>query len=590
MTRVLERVLILDGSTAYGNDVVGGKGASVARMRSLELPVPPAFVVPVDECRRYHAAGRRLDDALWPSVLEGVATLENETGRRFGDPAAPLLVSVRSGAPVSMPGMMDTILNLGINADVEEGLGRSCDDPTFARNTHARFLREFGHMVMSADVDGLPEAATPPEIFAAILEDTGNAVPSDPYEQLEAAVRAVFDSWVSRRAVAYRRHWDIPENGGTAVVVQAMVFGNLGANSGTGVLFTRDPVTGRREMYGEWLPGGQGDDVVGGSVDPLPLAAMAEQLPETHSQLLEAGRLLEHENRDVQDIEFTVEAGRLYLLQTRTAKRSAQAAVLTAVALAEEGAIDKHTALSRVTPEQLAFVLAPRLSPEVRARATVLARGTPACPGVASGRVVLDSDAAEAADVDAILARPTTSPEDVSGIIAARGVITERGGSTSHAAVVTRALGRPSVVGVGEGVTAEWDGEQVTVDGSAGVVYAHHLHTTEVDDDEVPGLNTLVSWARELSPVEVIERAAEVRDLDQARVPMDADGRLDVELFVDHMRGAPAVTGSMLTTTDGARAVLQSGVSTVVRAPSQRAAILLLQLVQADRQRDKEET
>jgi len=591
MTRVLERVLILDGSVAYDSDIVGGKGASVARMRSLELPVPPAFVLPVDECRRYHAAGRRLDDALWPSVLEGVATVEHETGRRFGDPAAPLLVSVRSGAPVSMPGMMDTILNLGINDEVEEGLGRLSADPAFARNTHARFLHEFGHMVMNADVDRLSEAAaTPSTIRAAILEDTGEAIPSDPYEQLEAAIRAVFDSWVSRRAVAYRRHWNIPEDGGTAVVVQAMVFGNLGPESGTGVLFTRDPVTGRREMYGEWLPGGQGDDVVGGSVDPLPLAALAEQLPETHAQLLDAGRLLEHENHDVQDIEFTVEAGRLYLLQTRAAKRSAQAAVLTAVELAEEGAIDKHTALYRVSPEQLAFVLTPRISEEVRARAAVLARGTPACPGVASGRVVLNSDLAEAATVDAILVRPTTSPEDVSGIIAACGVVTERGGSTSHAAVVTRALGRPSVVGVGEGMTAEWEGTEVTVDGSAGVVYAHRLHTTEVAEDEVPGLNTLVSWARELSSVEVVDEAAEVRDLDHARVPMDADGRLDVELLADHMRGAPAVTGSMLTTPDGARAVLRSGVSTVVRGPAQREAVLLLQLVQAHRERDKEET
>jgi pyruvate,orthophosphate dikinase len=588
VNHVLERVLILDGSVAYDNDVVGGKGASVARMRSLELPVPAAFVLPVDECRRYHSAGRRLDDALWPSVLEGVATLEHETGRRFGDPAAPLLVSVRSGAPVSMPGMMDTILNLGINDEVEEGLGRLSADPAFARNTHARFLREFGHMVLSADVDRLTDAATPPDIRAAILGDVGTAVPTDPHEQLEAAIRAVFDSWVSRRAVAYRQHWGIPEDGGTAVVVQAMVFGNLGPDSGTGVLFTRDPVTGRREMYGEWLPGGQGDDVVGGTVDPLPLAAMAGQLPETHGRLLEAGRLLEHENRDVQDIEFTVEAGRLYLLQSRTAKRSAQAAVLTAVELAEEGAIDTHTALHRVSPEQLAFVLAPRLSDEVRARATVLARGTPACPGVASGRVVLDSDGAEAA-TDAILARPTTSPDDVSGIIASRGVVTERGGSTSHAAVVTRALGRPSVVGVGEGVTAEWEGSEVTVDGSAGVVYAHRLHTTEIADDEVPGLNTLVFWARELSPVEVVDEAAEVRDFDQARVPIDADGRLDVDLLADHMRGAPAVTGSILTTTDGTRAVLQSGVSTVVRGPAQRAAILLLQLVQANEKRDKEE-
>jgi pyruvate,orthophosphate dikinase len=581
---------MLDGSVSYDNDVVGGKGASVARMRSLELPVPPAFVLPVDECRRYHAAGRRLDDALWPSVLEGVATLEQETGRRFGDPAAPLLVSVRSGAAVSMPGMMDTILNLGINDDVEEGLGRLCADPAFARNTHGRFLHEFGHIVMLADVDRLSDAATAAEIRAAILEDTGKAIPSDPREQLEAAIRAVFDSWVSRRAVAYRRHWGIPEDGGTAVVVQAMVFGNLGPSSGTGVLFTRDPVTGRREMYGEWLAGGQGDDVVGGAVNPLPLAAMAEQLPEAHEQLLEAGRLLEHENRDVQDIEFTVEAGRLYLLQSRTAKRSAHAAVLTAVGLAEEGAIDQRTALHRVSPEQLAYVLAPRLSDEVRAVASVLARGTPACPGVASGRVVLDSDLAGSAKANVILARPTTSPDDVSGIIAARGVVTERGGSTSHAAVVTRALGRPSVVGVGEGVTAEWEGAEVTVDGSAGVVYAHSLHTTEVGDDDVPGVTTFVAWARELSPVEVVDEAAEVRDLDQAQVRMDAAGRLDVEALADQMRGAPAVTGSMLTTTDGARAVLRSGVSTVVRGPAQREAMLLLQLVQADGERNKEET
>jgi pyruvate,orthophosphate dikinase len=590
MTRVLERVLILDGSVDYDNEVVGGKGASVARMRSLELPVPPAFVLPVEECRRYHRAGRRLDDALWPSVLEGVATLEQETGRRFGDPAAPLLVAVRSGAAVSMPGMMDTILNLGINDEVEEGLGRLCADPAFARNTHGRFLHEFGHMVMRADVDRLSDAAAPAEIRAAILEDTGKAIPSDPCEQLDAAIRAVFDSWVSRRAVAYRRHWGIPEDGGTAVVVQAMVFGNLGPSSGTGVLFTRDPVTGRREMYGEWLPGGQGDDVVGGAVNPLPLAAMAEQLPEAHQQLLEAGRLLERENRDVQDIEFTVEAGQLYLLQSRTAKRSAHAAVLTAVEFAEEGAIDQRTALHRVSPEQFAFVLAPRLSDEVRAVAAVLARGTPACPGVASGRVVLDSDLAGTAKNDVILARATTSPDDVSGIIAACGVVTERGGSTSHAAVVTRALGRPSVVGVGEGVTAEWEGAEVTVDGSAGIVYAHRLHTTEVAPDDVPGLNTLVAWARELSPVAVVDEAAEARDLDEGHMRMDANGRLDVEAIADQIRGAPAVTGSILTTTDGARAVLRSGVSTVVRGPAQREAVLLLQLVHADGERDKEET
>jgi pyruvate,orthophosphate dikinase len=589
VTRVAERIVVLDGSAAYDAEIVGGKGASVARMRSLGLPVPPAFVLPVDECRRYHAAERRLDESLWPSVLEGIATLERESGRRFGDPSAPLLVSVRSGAPVSMPGMMDTILNLGINDGVEDGLAELCADSGFARNTHVRFIREFGHMVLGGDIDALPEEAAPADLRASIVEDTGKDFPTDPYEQLEAAIRAVFDSWVSRRAIAYRLHWGIPEDGGTAALVQAMVFGNLGSGSGTGVLFTRDPVTGAPEMYGEWLPGGQGDDVVGGSVDPLPLAAMAEQLPEAHAQLLDAGRVLEQGSRDVQDIEFTIESGRLYLLQARTAKRSAQAAVRTAVELASEGAIDSATALQRVTPEQVTSVLSPRLSEEVQALAAVLARGIPACPGVASGRVVLDPDLAETSKVDVILARPTTSPDDVPAMIAARGVVTETGGSTSHAAVVTRALGRPSVLGVGEGVTAEWEGAEVTIDGSAGVVYAHRLHTTAVRYEEVPALDTLVAWARELSPVEVVEEAPDVLDLDTFGVEFDAQGGLDVDELAGHMRGASAVTGSMLTSADGARAVLRAGVPTVVRRPGQQEAVMLLQLVQAREHDDKEE-
>ena len=582
---------MLDGSTVYDREVVGGKGASIAWMRALGLPVPAAFVVPVEECRRYHAANRTLEDGLWPSVLAGVAALERETGRRFGDTTAPLLVSVRSGAPLSMPGMMDTILNLGINDEIEQALARLLGDTSFARSTHVRFLREFGHMVLGADIDRLPkEEEAPAVIRAAIHADAGKQIPRDPYEQLEAAIRAVFDSWSSRRAIAYRRHWGIPEGGGTAAVVQAMVFGNLGADSGTGVLFTRNPLNGAREMYGEWLPGGQGDDVVGGTVDPLPLSAMAEQLPEVHEQLRDAGRLLEHEHRDVQDIEFTVESGRLYLLQARSAKRSAQAAVRTAVDLVSEGAIDTRTAVQRVTPEQLSQVLAPRLSDEVRALAAVLARGIPACPGIAAGQVVLDRDSAEAARTDVILARPTTSPEDVSGMIAARGVVTERGGSTSHAAVVTRALGRPSVVGVGEGMTSEWEGAEVTVDGSSGVVYAHRLHTTDVRYEDVPGLETFVALARELSEVEVVDEATEVLDLDQLGVQLDAEGGLDVESLAERMRGAVAVRGSMLTTADGARAVVRSGVSTVVRGRGQQEAVLLLRLAQAGGKSDKEET
>ena len=570
MTDVLDRVLVLDGSATYDREVVGNKGASIAKMRSLGLAVPPAFVLPIDECRRYHAAGGQLDDASWEAVLEGIAGLERDTGRRLGDPESPLLVSVRSGAAVSMPGMMDTILNLGITDAVEKGLARLSGDPAFACETHVRFVQEFGQTVFGAVID---TPATPAEARAAVLEDTGREVPTEPLEQLRAAVHAVFDSWSSRRAVAYRRHWAITDDGGTAVVVQAMVFGNLGERSGTGVLFTRDPLSGAPEPYGEWLAGGQGEDVVGGTHDPAPLSALQIELPELHDELLDAGRLLESENGDVQDIEFTVESGRLYLLQTRSAKRSPLAAVRTAVDLAP----DPVTAVSRVTPEQLASVLAPRLHESVTASAEVLARGTPACPGVASGTVVRDSDDAAPGTV---LARPTTSPEDVGGMIAARAVVTERGGATSHAAVVTRALGRPSVVGVGDDVTAGWAGREVTVDGSAGFVYAGVLPTEEVRSSEVPGLDTLIDWARELSPVGVVDSAADVLDLDAAGFSLDPEAEPDVDALTERMRGAAAVTGSILSTPAGARAVLRSGVPVVVRLPGQHAAVLLLRLVQ----------
>jgi pyruvate,orthophosphate dikinase len=587
-THTLDRVLILDGSTVYDRELIGGKGWSIARMRSLGLPVPPAFVIPIEECRRYHAAGKRLDESVWPMVLEGIATLERDTGRRFGDPSAPLLVSVRSGAAVSMPGMMDTILNLGMTDAVEEALARASGDPTFARNTHVRFVHEFGHTVLGADIDHPSDNAAAADVRAAVLEDTGEEVPEDPQEQLRAAIHAVFNSWMSRRAIAYRKHWGIPETGGTAVIVQAMVFGNLGSDSGTGVLFTRDPLIGSADIYGEWLPRGQGEDVVSGNFDPLPLAAMADQLPDAHAKLIEASRLLEREARDVQDIEFTVEHGRLYLLQSRVAKRSPQASVRTAVDLAREGLIDKRTALERITPEQLATVLAPRLDEEETAHAEVLARGVAACPGVASGRMVSDSDAAEAAHGDVILARPTTSPEDVSGMIAAQGVVTERGGSTSHAAVVSRALGRPSVVGVGDGVTAEWEDIEVTIDGTAGVVYAGRLRTIDVRYDDVPGLSELVVWATEESPVEVVDEAPDVLDLDELHLKLDPEAGVDVDALAERMRGAPAVAGSILATADGARALLQAGVPVVVRRPGQQKAILLLQLLRAAAQPHEE--
>jgi pyruvate,orthophosphate dikinase len=481
-----------------------------------------------------------------------------------------------------MPGMMDTILNLGMTDAVEAGLAELSGDSSFAREVHVRFIHEFGHTVFGAQIDPPGPLARADEVRAAVLADVGAIVPSEPSEQLRAAIHAVFGSWSSRRAVAYRRHWEISDDGGTAVVVQSMVFGNLGAQSGTGVLFTRNPLSGTPESYGEWLAGGQGEDVVSGTHDPAPLSSLRAALPEVYDELLEAGTRLEREYADVQDIEFTVERGRLYLLQTRSAKRSPLAAVRTAADLASGGLIDPPVALGRISAQQVASVLAPRLPASATSGAEVIARGTPACPGVASGIVVPDAERTVAATGEVVLARPTTSPEDVAGMIAARGVVTERGGSTSHAAVVTRALGRPSVVGVGEGVTAGWEGREVTVDGSAGVVYGGVLATESVRSEDVPGLELVAEWARQLCPVAVVDEAPEILNLDEAGINLDPDA--DTELLIERLRGAPAVAGSVLSTSAGARAVLRSGVPVVVRLPSQHAVVLLLALVQAGTQ------
>jgi pyruvate,orthophosphate dikinase len=578
MTAVADRVVVLDGSTVPDREVVGNKGRSIAWMLSLGLPVPPALCLPIDECRRFHAAAGELEAEAWSSVLAGITGLEEKLGREFGGGDHPLLVSVRSGAAVSMPGMMDTVLNLGISDEVQAALGRLSGDPGFARSTHCRFIHQFGQTVLGADLDEPGESASPDQVREEVRADTGEEVPADPHEQLRAVISTVFGSWSSRRAKTYRRHWGISEEGGTAVIVQAMVFGNLGEDSGTGVLFSRNPLSGHPEPYGEWLPRGQGEDVVSGTHDPLPLNALAMQMPAAHERLLEAAKLLEREHGDVQDIEFTVERGELYLLQTRSAKRSPLAAVRAAVDLAEEGAIDHLEAVRRVSPEQLATVLAPRLSREVAAGAEVLARGVAACPGVAGGRAVGDSEAAEV-EGDTVLVRPTTSPEDVSGMIAARAVVTEKGGSTSHAAVVTRALGRPSVVGVGDGVTAGLQGLELTVDGSAGIVYAGLLPTEEVHPDEVPGLSELIAWARELSPVAVVEAAEGAVDLDAEGIVVD-EGAPDVAALTEHLRGAAAARGSVLATAEGARAVLTAGVGTVERLPGQHEAALLLRLAQ----------
>ncbi|NMH98250.1 pyruvate, phosphate dikinase [Pseudonocardia acidicola] len=483
-------------------EVVGGKAYSLNCMHVLGLPVPPAFVLTTDECTRYAANGGLHDDAV-DSVRAAVAELESRTSRKLGGTENPLLVSVRSGAARSMPGMMDTILNLGVNDEVEHALARLTGDSAYAADTHRRFREQFERVV-------------------------GMAAPADPWEQLLAAIGAVFASWRSPRAVSYRRHHGISDDGGTAVTVQAMVFGNLDDRSGTGVLFSRDPLTGHPEPYGEWLPRGQGEDVVSGRFDPLPLASLAEGMPSVHDQLLEAARALEEHGRDVQDIEFTVEAGKLWLLQARAAKRSPDAAVKLAVALHDAGVVDTDEALARVTPAQVAAVCKPRVAAEAKAGATLLVKGEAACPGVGVGRVVLDvEEAEELADdgIEVVLARPTTDPDDVAGMIVSSAIVTEIGGSTSHAAVVSRELGTPCVVGVGAGKLAALAGKEVTVDGSSGEVFEGRLPMAPCGEADNPDLARLLAWARERVPGHEGTPAEIVAAAQQARLePVSATG------------------------------------------------------------------
>jgi pyruvate,orthophosphate dikinase len=451
---------------------VGGKAFGINTMLALGLPVPPAFVLSTDECDRYYESGKTLSDQLRADLRTGIATLETELGRRFGSASAPLLVSVRSGAARSMPGMMDTVLNLGINDQVEGGLRELTRNAAYAADTHHRFVEQFVKIV-------------------------GEEPSADPWDQLEAAVAAVFESWNSPRAVAYRRHHVISGDGGTAVTVQAMVFGNLDDNSGTGVLFTRDPITAQAEPFGEWLPKGQGEDIVSGRRQPLDIADLKMSMPEIHTQLMDSGKLLERTMRDVQDIEFTIEAGKLWLLQTRSAKRSAPAAVRHAVSLAQDGIITSDIALTMISPDQLSAFLRPHLAPHAREATTVLAKGEVACPGIASGVVVDSADEAEEladSGVNVVLARPTTDPDDVHGIIAAQAIITEIGGVTSHAALVSRELNRACVVGCGVGSLANLAGKRVTVDATSGEILDGVLDVEAPSKDTDPVLQVLARW------------------------------------------------------------------------------------------------
>ncbi|TCK25878.1 pyruvate, phosphate dikinase [Pseudonocardia endophytica] len=547
-----------DPSAEPSRELVGGKAWSLWRMRSLGLRVPPAFVVTTEACAAYFAGGG-LPDGLTDELETGIRLLERELGRTFGGGDRPLLVSVRSGAAISMPGMMDTILDLGCTDDVERALAAETGDPAFAAEVHRRFSGFYGRLVLGCteELEDLEDTAA---VRAAVRSDTGSDIPQDACQQLHGAVASVFASSRSRRAVAYRRHYGIPDDLGTAVTVQAMVFGNLDDDSGTGVLFTRDPSTGAREPFGEYLERGQGEDVVSGRVTPKPLSTLADHLPGVHAELLTAADRLDAEGRDAQDIEFTVQHGELFLLQSRPAKRTARAAVRIATALVDDGVITPAEAVERVTAEQVRSLLRPRLADGAADGAETLARGTPACPGVATGVAVATPE--EAQDTpDAVLVRHSTSPDDVHGMIAAVAVVTEQGGSTSHAAVVGRALDTPCVVGCGDGTVDALVGREVTVDATSGTVHAGVLATTAVSEDGDEDLARLAAWASEIAPVRVADSGPEpVFDADA--LPADEVG----DAVPAIPPGTRTVRGAVFTSPEGVRAAVDAGVEVIVSA------------------------
>lgn len=514
-------VVLLDGDANHPPEILGNKGHGIDAMCRHNLPVPPAFCITTEVGLRYLAEPNSTMDAIWDDVLDRMSWLEAETSRTFGRGPRPLLVSVRSGAIQSMPGMMDTILDLGMNDAVEKALAAHSAFPgaqAFARDTRQRFTRMYQRIVGESE-----------------------CVPADPYAQLRAGIEAVFASWNSPRAAAYRAHYCLDDDGGTAVVVQAMVFGNHGTNSGAGALFSRNPITGANEPFGEWLPGGQGDDVVSGLVDVEPIAALRDEQPAVYDELMDAARSLERLGSDVQEIEFTVEDGKLWLLQTRAAERSAQAAVRLALQLRHEGLIDDTETLRRVTPAHVQTLLLPALQPETRLTAPLLAKGLPACPGVVSGRAYTEVDEAlDAADrgEQVILVRDHTRPEDVQGMLAAQGIVTEVGGATSHAAVVSRELGRVAVVGCGPKVAASLAGKQITVDGYEGEVREGNLPLSAWSENDTPELRELADIARRISPL----RAHATGDHPRLDDPSDAAVRAALDAgHTDVVSGTPLI-------------------------------------------------
>ena len=546
--------------SAEGNagmrDLLGGKGAGLAEMTLAGLPTPPGFTITTEACNDYFAAGERLPDGLWDDVLDAVKEVERRTGKGFGDPANPLLVSVRSGAKFSMPGMMDTVLNLGLNERTLKGLIDLTGNERFGWDAYRRFIQMFGRIVLGVDGERFDhalesaktahgarqdtdlDAAALRELvdaFRAIVKaDTGRDFPEDPDEQLDLAIKAVFASWFGKRAADYRKNQGIPNDLGTAVNVVTMVFGNMGDDSGTGVAFTRDPNTGERVLYGEYLTNAQGEDVVAGIRTAPKIAQMATDMPAVYTEFQRIGQQLERHYRDVQDLEFTIERGRLYMLQTRSAKRTAAAAIRIAADMVDEGVITKEEAIARIEPAHVDQLLRDQFDPAGLQAAVRIAKGLNASPGAAVGRAVFSADAAvewvERGE-QVVLVRVETSPDDFHGMAVAQGILTARGGATSHAAVVARQIGKPCVAGCAELVvdygtqTARstdsgvsfGEGDWISLDGATGTVYQGALPTVSARFEDQPDLRKVLGWADEIRRMGVWTNADKPEEAAQAR-------------------------------------------------------------------------
>ena len=537
-------------------DLLGGKGAGLAEMTSAGLPVPAGFTITTAACNDYFSNGEKLPAGLWEDVLEAVAEVERETGKGFGSAANPLLVSVRSGARFSMPGMMDTVLNLGLNEQTLQGLITLTGNERFGWDAYRRFIQMFGRIVMGVDgarfdqaldaakhargvrQDTELDAAALRELvtsFKAIVRaDTGRDFPTDATEQLDLAIKAVFASWFGQRAKDYRKFNKIADDLGTAVNVVTMVFGNMGDDSGTGVAFTRDPNTGEKVLYGEYLTNAQGEDVVAGIRTAPKIAQMQTEMPAVYAEFVRIGQQLERHYRDVQDLEFTIERGRLYMLQTRSAKRTAAAAVQIAVDMVAEGLITEAEAVGRIEPAHVDQLLRAQFDPAARAGARRIAKGLNASPGAAVGRAVFSADDAVewvARGERVVLVRIETSPDDFHGMAVAQGILTARGGATSHAAVVARQIGKPCVAGCAELVvdyatkTARSDesglsfaeGDPISVDGATGEVFVGALPTVEARFEDQPQLQKVLGWADGIRRMGVWTNADKPEEAAQAR-------------------------------------------------------------------------